>query len=49
MKWANHKLVTTVVVFAGTGNFLYAKTNCGMDGRRSGGLAGAPNGSGFSV
>ena len=24
MKWANHKLVTTVVVFAGTGNFLYA-------------------------
>lgn len=21
MKWANHKLVTTVVVFAGTGNF----------------------------
>ena len=25
MKWANHKLVTTVVVFAGTGNFLYAE------------------------
>ena len=24
MKWANHKLVTTVVVFAGTGNLLYA-------------------------
>ncbi len=24
MKWSNHKLVTTVVVLAGTGNFLYA-------------------------
>lgn len=24
MKWVNHKLVTTVVVFAGTGNLLYA-------------------------
>ena len=24
MKWRNHKLVTTVVVFAATGNLLYA-------------------------
>ncbi len=24
MKWANHKLVTTVLVYVGTGNFLYA-------------------------